>query len=320
MSLDDVFRNRHYGPGFVYIAGSLSTRLLKIGTTRDAGGWDGRQRSRKYGGVSDWKLLYHVWLEADAGNVEHAARGRLPRLVRYYDKDGARQRGREMVKCDFSVALAALNECIGDRPQTDIFKSRYADTYDFDRIARLEREAAAQIAEEAKTPFNFAFLTRIDELPLSIPSDNCLRNDGFVYVGDLVQKAEAEMLRTPNFGRKSLNEINEVLAELGLRLGMELRDWLPANPEESRKLCRTNFVKKVDELGLSLRSGNCLRSDKIVYIGDLVQRTEAEMLMTPNFGRKSLNEIKEALATLGLCLGMEVPAWPIKRPSGESPD
>ncbi|TIW22619.1 MAG: DNA-directed RNA polymerase subunit alpha [Mesorhizobium sp.] len=69
-------------------------------------------------------------------------------------------------------------------------------------------------------------------------------------------------------------------------------------------------LKKVDELELSVRSANCLKNDNIVYIGDLIQKTEAEMLRTPNFGRKSLNEIKEVLAAMGLHLGMEVPDWP----------
>jgi DNA-directed RNA polymerase subunit alpha len=69
-------------------------------------------------------------------------------------------------------------------------------------------------------------------------------------------------------------------------------------------------VRKVDELELSVRSANCLKNDNIIYIGDLVQKTEAEMLRTPNFGRKSLNEIKEVLAGMGLHLGMEIPGWP----------
>ncbi|MEL6264510.1 MAG: DNA-directed RNA polymerase subunit alpha, partial [Pseudomonadota bacterium] len=70
------------------------------------------------------------------------------------------------------------------------------------------------------------------------------------------------------------------------------------------------LLKKVDELELSVRSANCLKNDNIVYIGDLIQKTEAEMLRTPNFGRKSLNEIKEVLTTMGLHLGMDVPQWP----------
>jgi predicted DNA-binding transcriptional regulator AlpA len=66
---------------------------------------------------------------------------------------------------------------------------------------------------------------RIDELELSVRSANCLKNDNIVYIGDLIQKTEAEMLRTPNFGRKSLNEIKEVLAQMGLYLGMEVSEW-----------------------------------------------------------------------------------------------
>ena len=71
-----------------------------------------------------------------------------------------------------------------------------------------------------------------------------------------------------------------------------------------------NLLKKVDELELSVRSMNCLKNDNIIYIGDLVQKTEPEMLRTPNFGRKSLNEIKEVLSSMSLYLGMEIPNWP----------
>ena len=71
-----------------------------------------------------------------------------------------------------------------------------------------------------------------------------------------------------------------------------------------------NLLKKVDELELSVRSMNCLKNDNIIYIGDLVQKTEPEMLRTPNFGRKSLNEIKEVLSSMSLFLGMEIPNWP----------
>ena len=80
--------------------------------------------------------------------------------------------------------------------------------------------------------FNAALLRKVDELELSVRSANCLKNDNIVYIGDLIQKTEAEMLRTPNFGRKSLNEIKEVLASLGLHLGMDVPDWPPDNIEE----------------------------------------------------------------------------------------
>ena len=80
---------------------------------------------------------------------------------------------------------------------------------------------------------------------------------------------------------------------------------LPTEPTLNK-----NLLRKVDELELSVRSANCLKNDNIIYIGDLVQKSEQQMLRTPNFGRKSLNEIKEVLSTMGLALGMEVTNWP----------
>ena len=98
-------------------------------------------------------------------------------------------------------------------------------------------EPQKEVAAEAVTElaFNPALLKKVDELELSVRSANCLKNDNIVYIGDLIQKTEAEMLRTPNFGRKSLNEIKEVLAAMGLHLGMEVPDWPPENIEELAK-------------------------------------------------------------------------------------
>jgi DNA-directed RNA polymerase subunit alpha len=98
-----------------------------------------------------------------------------------------------------------------------------------------------------------------------------------------------------------------------LQLFVNFDEPKPANPVEEiddELEFNRNLLRKVDELELSVRSANCLKNDNIVYIGDLVQKTEAEMLRTPNFGRKSLNEIKEVLLQMGLHLGMEIPAWP----------
>jgi DNA-directed RNA polymerase subunit alpha len=84
-------------------------------------------------------------------------------------------------------------------------------------------------------PFNPALLKKVDELELSVRSANCLKNDNIVYIGDLIQKTEGEMLRTPNFGRKSLNEIKEVLGIMGLHLGMDVPNWPPENIEDLAK-------------------------------------------------------------------------------------
>jgi DNA-directed RNA polymerase subunit alpha len=83
------------------------------------------------------------------------------------------------------------------------------------------------------------------------------------------------------------------------------------SPKEEAKL-NENLFRSVDELELSVRSANCLQQANIKTIGDLVQRTEAEMLKTKNFGRKSLKEIKEILAEMGLSLGMKLENWPQK--------
>jgi DNA-directed RNA polymerase subunit alpha len=95
--------------------------------------------------------------------------------------------------------------------------------------------------ERDDLPFNRNLLRKVDELELSVRSANCLKNDNIVYIGDLVQKSEQEMLRTPNFGRKSLNEIKEVLSSMGLGLGMTVTGWPPENIEELAKKLEEPF-------------------------------------------------------------------------------
>lgn len=104
-----------------------------------------------------------------------------------------------------------------------------------------EPEHAREEAEQEDLPFNKNLLRKVDELELSVRSANCLKNDNIIYIGDLVQKTEADMLRTPNFGRKSLNEIKEVLASMGLHLGMEIAAWPPENIEELAKKLEDPF-------------------------------------------------------------------------------
>jgi DNA-directed RNA polymerase subunit alpha len=105
-------------------------------------------------------------------------------------------------------------------------------------------EPTSETRDQAKTAeleFNRNLLKKVDELELSVRSANCLKNDNIVYIGDLIQKTEAEMLRTPNFGRKSLNEIKEVLAQMGLHLGMEVPNWPPENIEELAKKLEEHY-------------------------------------------------------------------------------
>ncbi|MEM7302286.1 MAG: DNA-directed RNA polymerase subunit alpha [Pseudomonadota bacterium] len=126
-----------------------------------------------------------------------------------------------------------------------------------------------------------------DKLTLTVETDGSLTaEDAVAYAARILQDQLSIFV---NFEEPQKEVVQEQVTELAF------------NPA---------LLKKVDELELSVRSANCLKNDNIVYIGDLIQKTEAEMLRTPNFGRKSLNEIKEVLAAMGLHLGMEVPAWP----------
>lgn len=102
-----------------------------------------------------------------------------------------------------------------------------------------EPQQTQTVEAEPEFPFNKNLLRKVEELELSVRSMNCLRNENIVYIGDLVAKSEGELLRTPNFGRKSLNEIKEVLVHLGLDLGMRVDGWPPENIEE--------LAKKIEE-------------------------------------------------------------------------
>ena len=93
-----------------------------------------------------------------------------------------------------------------------------------------------EIPLQEKTPFDNSNLFRkVDEMELSVRSANCLKNDEILYIGDLVQKSESDMLKTPNFGKKSLDEIKAILTDMGLSLDMAIPDWPPENIAELAK-------------------------------------------------------------------------------------
>jgi len=90
----------------------------------------------------------------------------------------------------------------------------------------------AQIEEKKATQIDPILLRPVDDLELTVRSANCLKAENIYYIGDLIQRTETELLKTPNLGRKSLNEIKEVLASRGLTLGMKLENWPPAGLEK----------------------------------------------------------------------------------------
>ncbi|MDB1135237.1 DNA-directed RNA polymerase subunit alpha [Candidatus Anaplasma sp. TIGMIC] len=136
------------------------------------------------------------------------------RLIMSVETDGS-------VTPDEAVAVAA--KILQDQLQSFI---------NFDEIEETRKSIDK---EEGALPYDHNLLRKVDELELSVRSHNCLKNDNITYIGDLVQRTESDMLRTPNFGRKSLNEINEVLASMNLHLGMKVPNWPPESIENLSK-------------------------------------------------------------------------------------
>jgi len=153
--------------------------------------------------------------------VENAREGKsldYDKLVMNIETDGS-------INAEDAVAYAAR-----------IFQDQLSLFVNFDEPKAVEQKTT--VAEPA---FNKNLLKKVDELELSVRSMNCLKNDNIIYIGDLVQKSESEMLRTPNFGRKSLNEIKEVLNSMSLFLGMEIPNWPPDNIAELSKKLEENI-------------------------------------------------------------------------------
>ncbi len=153
--------------------------------------------------------------------VENAREGKsldYDKLVMDIETDGS-------VDAEDAVAYAAR-----------IFQDQLSLFINFDEPKEIEQKILSREPE-----FNKNLLKKVDELELSVRSMNCLKNDNIIYIGDLVQKTEPEMLRTPNFGRKSLNEIKEVLNSMSLYLGMEIPNWPPENISELSKKLEENI-------------------------------------------------------------------------------
>ena len=110
-----------------------------------------------------------------------------------------------------------------------ILKDQLSIFVNFDETEEPEDEEEEEVEDVVQTKLNENLYRSVDELELSVRSANCLKNAEIDYIGELVQKTEAEMLKTRNFGRKSLNEIKEILAEMGLSLGIKLPDFCPPN-------------------------------------------------------------------------------------------
>ena len=162
--------------------------------------------------------------------------------------------------------------------------------YDEDSERRADRQSAI-----LKIP--------VTDFELSVRSRNCLNKMNIKTLGDLIQMTEAELLAHKNFGETSLMEVKQMLAQKGLRLGQGKIEGggsmlAPTRVEISEEILNAH----IDQLDLSVRSRKCMERLGITSIGQLVQKTEAELLSAKNFGQTSLSEIKMRLEERGLGL------------------
>jgi len=219
------------------------------------------------------------------------------------------------------VNLGILYEDMGNyRRAMQCFDLALQANPDNSRARLFRRDAAAALnmyydedQERRDDKRNKLLRTPINDFELSVRSRNCLAKMNIRTLGDLVKKTEAELLSYKNFGETSLTEIKEILKIKGLRLGMTADELMskdlgemtepavrteeqpdPDSPDPSRR--------PISELDLSVRSRRIVDLLKIRTIGDLAQKTEAELLACPNFGQTSLNEIKTKLDEFGLSL------------------
>ena len=147
--------------------------------------------------------------------------------------------------------------------------------------------------------------TPISDFELSVRSRNCLKKMDINTLGDLLNISEAELLSYKNFGETSLREIKEILDSRGLHLGMTIEERTPGEISLHsivEKQDTSTLNKSVDDLLLSVRAKRCMEKLNIRALGELICKTEAELLGSKNFGVTSLNEVKRALAKYGLSL------------------
>lgn len=153
--------------------------------------------------------------------------------------------------------------------------------------------------------------TPISDFELSVRSRNCLNKMKIKTLGDLIEKSETELLSYKNFGETSLAEIKDILNKKGLKLGMEVeeknspqkkdKDSSSESTNDNQELLETS----ISNLELSVRSRKCLSGLNIKTIGDLIQKSEHELLTCKNFGQTSLLEVKKKLTEHGFSLPQE---------------
>ncbi|HZU96111.1 MAG TPA: DNA-directed RNA polymerase subunit alpha C-terminal domain-containing protein, partial [Planctomycetota bacterium] len=215
----------------------------------------------------------------------------------------------------FANALLNLGNLYEDRADYDKATDCYRQVLRFSP-SHARARLFLKDAEASKTMFYDEDLERradrrsmilkipVTDFELSVRSRNCLNKMNVKTLGDLIQMTEAELLAHKNFGETSLMEVKQMLAQKGLRLGMGKMDVnaLAMGPEQKQNIPEEVLKKPVADLELSVRSRKCMERLNIETLGDLIEKTEAELLAAKNFGQTSLSEIKQRLEEHGLRL------------------
>ncbi len=198
---------------------------------------------------------------------------------------------------DYSNALNCIMSVLDAHPNNPRANLFYKDvksamTMYYDEDSEKRQDVRNQILE-----------IPISDFELSVRSRNCLKKMNIYTLGDLARIPESELLSYKNFGETSLKEIKHIIEIKGLKLGLANNDREVSGQESDYSVEENElYGQTVDELELSVRARNALDRLGVRMIGDLVRRTEAELLGCKNFGVTSLNEIKIALEKMGLSL------------------
>jgi len=250
------------------------------------------------------RALFHLALRSDLSGDEEAA-------IEHYEQIGSGS----SVHVNALLNLAVLYEDSDQLDEATECVDAVLESYPNHQRALLFKKDIEssktmfydEEKEQKKTRKNQILETPISDFELSVRSRNCLKKMKIETLGDLLNISEAELLSYKNFGETSLQEIKVILEPKGLKLGMTLEENLPAVTESADHIVPDSEVeglrhKSVDDLRLSVRARKCVQKLNIHTIGELISKTDAELLGCKNFGMTSLNEINKALGDLRLSL------------------
>ncbi len=294
---------------------SLKKAISKFGESAETTFLKGFH-SELSGDYEEAKKLYEKAIEQDPDHANalfrlgrwHATWGEEIKSVEYYE------RCREQ-EPTYTNALLNLGNLYEDRADYEKATECYRQVLRF-MPSHSRARLFLKDAEASKTMFYDEDLERradrrsmilkipVTDFELSVRSRNCLNKMNVKTLGDLIQMTEAELLAHKNFGETSLMEVKQMLAQKGLRLGMGKMDVnaLAMGPEQKQDIPEEVLKKPVSDLELSVRSRKCMERLNIDTLGQLIEKTEAELLAAKNFGQTSLNEIKQRLEEHGLRL------------------